>query len=84
MSTEYGIIKSYRWNTTIEVCSTIEQGKITFLIESHEEDCQSPIIRQKFILDQENIDDFLGAIQCALHEKNIFSNYLHPDGEYKK
>jgi hypothetical protein len=79
MGTSYATIKSSVWkNYSIEVYTSLSDHIVLFAKEDSDKN------GIKIHLDQENIDEFLCAIECALRDKNIFSNYLNPKGEYVK
>jgi hypothetical protein len=79
MGTSYATIKSALHDSSCEVYTSMYDA-VTLFSKKDESD----LFGIKIILDQENIDEFLCAIACALKDKNIFSNYLNPEGEYVK
>lgn len=84
MSTEYGIIKCARYEKhTIEIYSSVDDYPTIKLFSERDYD-DNKKVGVKIVLDHKNIDEFLGALACALKDKNIFSNYLNPEGEYKR
>lgn len=74
MSTEFGKIRSARFDSKIEIYTSMRNG-VTLFSTSEAAD-----LGIKVILDENNIDEFLGSLSAALHHADIFSNYLNPEG----
>lgn len=91
MSTEYGFINCARYGDhKLEIYTTIGNEGINLfatrdfdVVGARPSQYPEGRVGVKFVLDENNIDDFLGAIATALKERNIFSNYLNPEGEKK-
>ncbi len=61
MSTDFGKIKSKRYNTIAEIYTTIKtDGAVMFL---YEEGNEKGI---KFVFDEDNVDDFISALETAI------------------
>lgn len=83
MTTEFGRIKSARFDNEVMLYTNMSYD-ITLFVESGRLEFVKKGQGIKIILNETNIDEFLGALSCALKYKGIFSNYLNPEGEYKK
>lgn len=68
MSTEYGTIKSTRYENVIEIYTS---NGIVLWTRSEKANHG-----EKMVLDESNIDDFLGALVAAMAQYNIYSDYL--------
>lgn len=80
MSTEFGKIKSARFDNEVTIYTGMSSD-ITLFVESGRREFIRKGQGIKIILDQENIDEFLGALSAALKHLGMFSNYLNPDGK---
>jgi hypothetical protein len=68
MSTEYGTIKSARYENVMEIYTS--NGIVLW---THKEEADHG---EKMVLDETNIDEFLAALVTAIAYYNISSDYL--------